>query len=88
MKLVIGFLLGFAAGAAAALLYAPRSGAETRAQLSSQATAEWELARAQMHKGMEGLQGQLESVQSELQKLTEQQEELEEAIEELPEEEA
>jgi gas vesicle protein len=88
MEFVKGLLVGCALGAAAALLYAPKSGAETRAQLSSQATAEWELAQAKMHKGMESLQAQLESVQAELEKLTEQQEELAEEIEELPEEEA
>jgi gas vesicle protein len=88
MEFVKGLLVGVALGAAAALLYAPKSGAETRAQLSSQATAEWELAQAQTHKGMESVHAQLESVQAELKKLTAQQEELEEAIEELPEEEA
>ena len=88
MEFVKGLLVGLALGAAAALLYAPKSGAETRAQLSSQATAEWELAQAQMHKGMESVQAELGSVQAELKKLTAQQEELEEAIEELPEEEA
>ena len=86
MEFLKGLLTGFALGATAALLYAPRSGAETRAQLSSQATAEWESAQAGLHKGMESVQAQLESVQAELKKLTEKQEELEEAIEELPEE--
>ena len=88
MKFVMAFLFGFAAGAAAALLYAPKSGAETRAQLSSQATAEWELAQAQMHKGMETIQAQLGSVQTQLQHLTQQQEELQDEIEEMSEEDA
>ena len=36
MKVVIGFLLGFALGVAAGLILAPQSGEATRAQLSEQ----------------------------------------------------
>ncbi len=36
MKIVIGFLVGFALGVAAGLILAPQSGEATRAQLSEQ----------------------------------------------------
>ena len=81
MKFLMGFLLGFAAGAATALLYAPSTGEEMRARLSSGATTEWELAQSQLHKGVEGIQGQLASVQAQLQTLAKQQEKLEEQVE-------
>ena len=78
MKFLFGFLIGFAAGAAAALLYAPATGEETRSKLSSQAPADWAEAQAQMHKGMETIQAQLHT-------LTKQQEELEDTVEDIQE---
>ena len=66
MKVLIGFLAGFAAGAAAALLFAPKSGAEIRAGLSSTAHTDWDATNAGLHKGMASMQAQLSSIQEQL----------------------
>jgi gas vesicle protein len=86
MKFLFGFLIGFAAGAAAALLYAPATGEEMRAKLSSQAPADWAGAQAQVHRGIETIQGQLAGLQAQIQAQTKKMEELEEEIEESQEE--
>jgi gas vesicle protein len=72
MKFLFGFLIGFAAGAAAALLYAPATGEEMRAKLSEQANVDWAEAQAQMHKRMEALQSQLAGLQAQIQTQTKQ----------------
>jgi len=85
MRFLFGFLMGFAAGAAAALLYAPETGEEMRAKLASQAPSDWAGAQSQLHKGIEAIQGQLAGLQAQLQAQTKQTEELEGDIEDIQE---
>ncbi len=66
MKVVIGFLAGFAAGAAVALLFAPKAGEEIRAELSATAHTDWDAANTQLHKGMASMQQQMGNMQEQL----------------------
>jgi gas vesicle protein len=66
MKYMIGFLAGFAAGAAVALLFAPKAGEEIRAELSATAHTDWDVANTQVHKGMASIEQQLSSMQAQL----------------------
>ena len=72
MKVLIGFLAGFAAGAAVGLLFAPKAGEEIRAQLSATAQTDWGAANAQLHKGITSVQAQLTSMQEQLHALRSQ----------------
>jgi gas vesicle protein len=56
MKFVMGFLSGFAVGAAVALLFAPEAGAELRAGMSATAHEDWDAASTQLHKAMGNVQ--------------------------------
>jgi gas vesicle protein len=66
MKVMIGFLAGFAAGAAVGLLFAPKAGEEIRAELAATAQSDWSAADTQLHKGMANIQSQLTSMQAQL----------------------
>jgi gas vesicle protein len=72
MKYLIGFLTGLAAGAAVALLFAPKAGEEIRAELAATAQTDWEAANAQLHKGITSMQAQLTSMQEQLHALRSQ----------------
>lgn len=80
MKEIVFFLLGAAAGAVIALMFAPTSGAELRDQI--QATAEKDLERLQSdwQKGMQKTNEKLDGLQADLkQALRREQDEAEEA---------
>lgn len=69
MKEVLIFLAGAIVGAAVALMYAPESGEELRAELKSQADAqykrmqdEWEKGKAEMQTRMDQMSGELKDV--------------------------
>ncbi len=78
MKYMIGFLAGFAAGAAVALLFAPKAGEEIRAELSTAAHTDWDAAGTQVHKGMASIEQQLSSMQAQLHTMRTQGETVEE----------
>jgi gas vesicle protein len=78
MKVMIGFLAGFAAGAAVALLFAPKAGEEIRAELSTAAHTDWDAANTQLHKGMTSMQQQMSSMQEQLQTMRTQSDAVEE----------
>jgi gas vesicle protein len=64
MRELMGFIAGLAVGVAVGLLYAPKSGAEIRAELSTAAQAEWEAADAQLRKELASVQQQLSKLQA------------------------
>ena len=64
MKELMGFVAGLAVGVAIGLLYAPKTGQEIRAELSTAAQAEWEAADAQLRKELASVQQQLSKQQA------------------------
>ena len=72
MKYLVSFLAGAVVGAVAALLLAPSSGAELRAQLQSGAEAELKKAEAEWKKATSELQEKLDQTSQELKSLVEQ----------------
>lgn len=75
MNSFVSFILGAIVGAAVALLYAPQSGEELRANLREEAQVERQRLQAQYEKGMQDLQEAINRVQVDLQSLLQQAEE-------------
>lgn len=75
MNSIVSFILGAIVGAAVALLYAPQSGEELRANLREEAQVERQRLQAQYEKGMQDLQEAINRVQVDLQSLLQQAEE-------------
>ena len=75
MNNIVSFILGAIVGAAVALLYAPQSGEELRANLREEAQVERQRLQAQYEKGMRDLQEAINKVQVDLQSLLQQAEE-------------
>lgn len=67
MKYALSFLLGALVGAAAALLLAPSSGEELRANLKIQADTQYTKLQDDWQKGMQELQGRIEKISGDLQ---------------------
>ena len=65
MKDIFTFLLGAAVGAVFALLYAPQTGAETRAKLQTTAEEDWEKLLVQSQVELQKVQERLDQMQSE-----------------------
>ena len=65
MKDIFTFLLGAVVGAVFALLYAPQTGAETRAQLQTTAEEDWEKLLVQSQVELQKVQERLDQMQSE-----------------------
>jgi gas vesicle protein len=59
MRVLVGFLGGVAAGAIAALLLAPKSGAELRGHLADRASAQWQTASSQLDKSTNNAHAEL-----------------------------
>jgi gas vesicle protein len=78
MNNIVSFILGAIVGAAVALLYAPQSGEELRANLREEAQVERQRLQAQYEKSMQDLQEAINRVQVDLQSLLQQVEEQEE----------
>ena len=74
-----GMILGAAIGAVAALLFAPQSGAELRANLQEQAIAERERLQALLEQHMAELQPQIDKLQQDIQAVLHDNEQLAEA---------
>ena len=85
MSNFISFILGAVIGAAVALLYAPQSGEELRANIREEAQVERQRLQAQYEKSMQDLRERIEMVQADLQSLLERSGEQEEQPAEAPE---
>ena len=74
MKEMIYFLLGAAVGAIFALLFAPQSGQELRANIQTTAEKDWGKLQAEWQTGMKKTQERLDQMQSDLKKALQQDE--------------
>lgn len=66
MKMILSFFLGAVVGAAAALMFAPSSGEELRAQMRTEADASTEKLHADWQKGMEGMHTRMDKMQTDI----------------------
>ena len=71
------FVIGASVGAIVALLFAPQSGKETRANIQSTAEENWQKVRSELQAGMEKTQARLDRLQSDLKQVLHKQEEAE-----------
>lgn len=67
MKYVLVFLLGALSGAVAALLFAPSSGEELRANIKTQADAQVAKLQSEYQKGMQDMNARIDQLSSQLQ---------------------
>ena len=72
INFLAGMILGAAIGAVTALLFAPQSGADLRANIQEQAMAERQRLQALYEKQMAELQPQLDKLQKDIQSVLEQ----------------
>lgn len=79
LNFLAGMILGAAIGAITALLLAPQSGAELRANIQEQAIAERQRLQALYEQQMAELQPQLDKLQKDIQSVLEQTKPLTEA---------
>ena len=77
MKEVFYFLLGASVGAVIALLFAPQSGSETRADIQAAAEENWEKIRSELQAGMEKTQARLDQLQSDIKQVMQKDEQAE-----------
>ena len=73
MKEIFYFLLGASVGAVIALLFAPQSGEELRANLQSTADRNWQAIQAEWQAGMGKIQTHLDQIQSDLKQVQQDQ---------------
>jgi gas vesicle protein len=67
MRYVLVFLLGALSGAVAALLFAPSSGEELRANIKTQADAQAAKLQSEYQKGMKDMNARIDQLSSQLQ---------------------
>lgn len=72
MREMVFFLLGAAVGAAAALMFAPSSGAELRAQIQTAAEKDLERLQAEWEKGLQRTNDKLDQLQADLKEAVQQ----------------
>jgi gas vesicle protein len=84
MKDIFYFLLGALFGAGFALLFAPQSGAELRANIQATAEKDWQLAQEQLKTEQEKLHARLDQMQAELIQVIQPKEEAESSEAEEP----
>jgi gas vesicle protein len=77
MKGILYFLYGAVAGAIVALLFAPQSGSETRADIQTAAEENWEKIRSELQAGMEKTQARLDQLQSDMKQVMQKDEQAE-----------
>ena len=77
MKEIFYFLLGASVGAITALLFAPQSGSETRANIQAAAEENWEKIRSELQAGMEKTQARLDQLQSDMKQVMQKDEQAE-----------
>jgi len=70
MKYVLGFLFGTVVGAAVALLYAPSTGEELRANIKTQADTQYAKLQEDWQKGMQELHDRMDKMSGDLQEMT------------------
>ena len=70
MKYALSFLLGAVVGAAVALLFAPSSGEELRANIKTQADTQYAKLQDEWQKGMSEMQSRLDKMSGDLQAMT------------------
>jgi gas vesicle protein len=70
LKFGLSFLFGVAFGAAVALLYAPSSGEELRANIRTQADTQYARLQDEWQKGMHEMQTRMDKMSSDLQAIS------------------
>ena len=70
LSFVLGTLLGAAIGSIVALLFAPSSGEELRANIKTQADTQYARLQDQWQKGMNEMQTRMDKMSSDLQAVT------------------
>ncbi len=70
MKYALSFLLGAVVGAAVALLMAPSSGEELRANIKTQADTQYARLQDEYQKGMQEMQTRMDKMSSDMQAMT------------------
>ena len=70
LKFGLSFLFGVAFGAAVALLYAPSSGEELRANIKTQADTQYARLQDEWQKGMHEMQTRMDKMSSDLQAMS------------------
>ena len=70
MKYAMSFLLGAVVGAAMALLFAPSSGEELRANIKTQADTQYARLQDEYQKGMQEMHTRMDKMSSDLQAMT------------------
>ena len=70
MKYAMSFLLGAVAGAAIALLFAPSSGEELRANIKTQADTQYAKLQSEYQNGMQEMHDRMDKMSSELQAMS------------------
>jgi len=78
MKDIFYFLLGVVVGSIFALLFAPKSGEELRANIQATAEKDWQKAQAQWQAEQEKIQARLDQLQAELKQAKQQEPEVSE----------
>lgn len=84
VKVLVGFIVGVAVGAAAALLMAPSSGEELRQQMHDHADADMQRMRAEYYRGMDDLQARMDKMSSQVSETVEIDEEVDVEVEAAP----
>ena len=72
MKELVFFVLGAAVGAVAALMFAPKSGAELRAQLQTAAERDLERLQSEWEKGLQVTNQKVDKLQADLKQALQQ----------------
>jgi gas vesicle protein len=72
VKELVFFLLGAAVGAVAALMFAPKSGAELRAQLQTTAERDLERLQSEWEKGLQATNEKVDKLQADLKQALQQ----------------
>ncbi len=70
MKYALSFLLGAVVGAAVALLIAPSSGEELRANIKTQADTQYASLQDEYQKGMQEMHTRMDKMSSDMQAMT------------------
>ena len=78
MKYALSFLIGNVVGATIALLFAPSSGDELRANIKTQADAQYVKLQDQWQKGMQDMQTRMDKMSSDLKSISSKVDEAEE----------
>lgn len=78
MKYALSFLIGTVVGATIALLFAPSSGDELRANIKTQADAQYVKLQDQWQKGMQDMQTRMDKMSSDLKSISSKVDEAEE----------